>query len=146
MERLSQRFPGLELLLIDPRTAQTGLEGTLWGEVRLPSTGENAGRLVGAVEGEWYEGHGGNGVIEGFVRDRATGKKPGELVGILEAAYERNAPEKMERRQVFLDLDLTPLGPVGRRGRGVPSVPDTETGSPGRRLAHRGRRRPPSAR
>jgi len=136
----------IELLLLDSRPAQTGVEGTLWGEIRLPSAGEHTGRLVGAVEGEWYEGNGGRGVIEGSVRDRATGEKPRELVGILEAAYVRTAPGQTERPDVLLDLDLTPLGPFVRRGLGDPSAPDAESGSPGRRLAHTGRRRPSSAR
>jgi hypothetical protein len=132
----------IELLLMDPRPAQTGLEGTLWGEIRLPSHGEHAGRLVCSVDGEWYEGHGGRGVIEGFVRDRATCERPRELVGILEAAYDRNAPRQAERPDVLFDLDLTPLGSIVRRSLGDPSAPDAETGSPGRRMAHRGRRRP----
>ena len=88
----------------------------------------------------------GRGVIEGLVLDRVRIESPRELVGILEAAYDRNAPGQMERRQVLLDLDLTPLGPIAGRGHGVPSAPDAETGSPGRRLAHRGSRRPSSAR
>ena len=136
----------IELLLMDPRPARRGLEGTLWGAIRLPSGGTHAGRLVGAVEGEWYEGQGGRGVIEGFVRDRATGTRPRELVGILEAAYDREAPGQVERTDVLLDLDLTLLGPVVGRGTGVPSAPDAESGSPGRRRAHKGRRRPFSAR
>ena len=111
-----RRLFEIELLLMDPRPAQTGLEGTLWGEIRLPSDGEGGGRLVGAVEGEWYEGHGGRGVIEGFVRDCVTGEKPRELVGILEGAYDREAPGQLERPDVLLDLDLTLLGAIGRRG------------------------------